>query len=359
MRLLLTGACGFVGSRIAQALLAGASDLQIIALDNFSRPGSESNRDPLRRLGVQLVHGDVRAASDIDALPPVDWVIDAAANPSVLAGIDGQASSRQVVEHNLVSTINLLEYCRRHEAGFLLLSTSRVYSIPALARVPLKATGKRYTLDLDGQLPSGISPAGIAEDFSIAAPVSLYGATKLASEVLALEYAETFGLSVWINRCGVLGGAGQFGRADQGIVAYWINSYLRRQPLRYIGFDGGGRQVRDAIHPQDVAALVTKQLRTREAKGRPRLINVGGGEANTFSLAELSDWCETRFGFKHEVEANLKPRPLDLPWVVMDSRLAEATWNWKLSTPLENIFEEVAAHAEENPEWLNRSAPYS
>jgi CDP-paratose 2-epimerase len=85
-------------------------------------------------------------------------------------------------------------------------------------------------------------------DFSATPPLSLYGSTKLASELLALEYGDTFSLPVWINRCGVMAGAGQFGRADQGIFSFWIQSYLHKRPLKYIGFDGSGSQVRDALH---------------------------------------------------------------------------------------------------------------
>ena len=65
------------------------------------RPGSETNRARLRKLGVQFVHGDIRTASDVDGLPKADWVIDAAANPSVLAGIGTDGGSRQLLEHNL------------------------------------------------------------------------------------------------------------------------------------------------------------------------------------------------------------------------------------------------------------------
>ncbi|MGZ5005742.1 MAG: NAD-dependent epimerase/dehydratase family protein, partial [Chthoniobacterales bacterium] len=290
--------------------------------------------------------------------PAVDWVIDAAANPSVLAGVDGISSSRQVVEHNLTSTVNLLEYARKHGAGFLLLSTSRLYSISELSGLPLITNGQRFQLRSDVTLPDGVCSSGINERFSTAAPISLYGATKLASEVLALEYAETFGVPVWVNRCGVIAGAGQFGRADQGIVAFWVNSYLRRKSMRYIGFNGAGHQVRDAVHPRDVAALVTKQLDAREADGRPRVVNVGGGDANSFSLAELTAWCGERFGFKHAIESEPNPRPLDLPWIIMDSALAQKTWGWAPTTSLRDIFEEVATHAEKHPDWLDLSSPF-
>ncbi len=355
MKILLTGACGFVGSSLARALLDLRPGLEIVGVDNFIRPGSETNRAELQRLGVKLVHGDVRIPSDVDDLPRADWIIDAAANPSVLAGVDGQVSSRQVLEHNLTSTINLLELARKQEAGFLLLSTSRLYSIKELAALPLTAEGKRFQLTGVKTLPDGVSAKGIAESFSVAAPISLYGATKLASEVLALEYAETLGLPVWINRCGVIAGAGQFGRADQGIVAYWINSYLRQKPLRYLGFSGKGQQVRDALHPRDLATIVNKQLDIKDAKGHPRTVNLGGGETNSFSLAELSAWCSERFGFEAKVTAEPSPRQLDLPWIIMDSSLAQQSWDWSPTVSLREIFEEVAQHAETHPDWLELS----
>src|SRR5271154_4494015 len=89
VRILISGVCGFVGNAIAHALAAQGPKYRVVGFDNFIRPGSEGNRTELKRLGVRVIHADLRAASDIDALPPCDWVIDAAANPSVLAGVDG------------------------------------------------------------------------------------------------------------------------------------------------------------------------------------------------------------------------------------------------------------------------------
>ena len=101
MRILISGICGFAGSTLAKSLLASGRGHQVFGCDNFIRPGSEGNRAELKALGVKLYHADLRAASDVDALPAADWVIDAAANASVLAGVDGKTSSRQLVEHNL------------------------------------------------------------------------------------------------------------------------------------------------------------------------------------------------------------------------------------------------------------------
>ena len=230
MKVLISGICGFVGSHLARHLIESFENISIMGVDNLARPGSETNRISLKRAGVQLHHGDIRMASDLDALDPADWVIDAAAQPSVLAGRDGKTSSRQLLEHNLLGTINLLEYCRNAGAGFILLSTSRVYSIPALTQLPLQVESSAFALDLKNGLPRGASSAGVNEDFSTQAPISLYGATKLASERLAQEYAAGFQFPVWINRCGVMAGAGQFGTAEQGIFSYWIHAHSTRDP---------------------------------------------------------------------------------------------------------------------------------
>lgn len=353
MKLLITGICGFVGSTLAKSWLEAVPGLTVYGLDNFIRPGSEHNRTSLTRLGIKLFYGDIRSGSDFDALPHVDWVIDAAANPSVLAGIDGVTSSRQLIEHNLLGTVNILEYCKRHNAGFILLSTSRVYNIQSLSEVKVESVGDAFHLCPDQSLPPGLSADGVSEAFSTASPVSLYGSTKLASEILALEYGETFNFPVWINRCGVLAGASQFGRADQGIFAYWINSWVRRQPLAYIGFGGNGLQVRDCLHPRDLVSLLRKQT-VPGATAPTRLVNLGGGKKNAMSLAELSRWCLDRFG-THMVAAHPEIRRFDIPWLVMDASLARDLWKWEPQTPLDAILEEIALHAEQHPSWLELS----
>ncbi len=162
------------------------------------------------------------------------------------------------------------KHCRKHHAAFVLLSTSRVYSIPPLASLTVECTGTAYR-PVPAKWPSGLSPNGIAEEFSTASPVSLYGSTKLASEQLALEYGHAFDFPVWVNRCGVMAGAGQFGRPDQGIFAFWLHSWRERRPLKYIGFDGQGSQVRDCLHPRDLVPLIARQVSTRNDTHAARL----------------------------------------------------------------------------------------
>jgi CDP-paratose 2-epimerase len=353
MKILVTGICGFAGATISKWLVEHIEGMSVFGVDNLMRPGSETNRAALKRTGVTVIHGDIRNASDFEALPKADWVLDAAANPSVLAGVNGSATSRQLFEHNLASVVNILEYCKVHRAGLLLLSTSRVYSITALAKLPLESVENAFCLDRSKELPRGVSAQGINGDFSIEAPISLYGSTKLAAEAVALEYGIAFDFPVWINRCGVLAGAGQFGTPDQGIFSYWVNAHLRRRPMRYIGFGGTGHQVRDAFHPRDLAELLHRQISTSRGGGT-RIYNVGGGPANAMSLAQLTHWCDSRFG-KHQPEPDDSPRKYDVPWLVMDSAHAVNDFGWHRPTSLSGILEELACHAEQNPGWLQLS----
>ena len=203
----------------------------------------------------------------------------------------------------------------------------------------------------------GLTVSGVGEGYSTQAPVSLYGATKVASEVLALEYSETFGFPVWVNRCGVLAGAGQFGRPDQGIFAYWLHSWQQKQSLKYIGFDGQGHQVRDCLHPEDLAEMIELQMAAGLDRSKAQIQNLAAGVSGAMSLRQLSTWCYARFG-PNDVGTEPTSRPFDIPWLVLDSSLAKAQWNWRPTRSLESILEEIAQHAEANPDWLELSAPY-
>jgi CDP-paratose 2-epimerase len=355
MKILITGICGFAGSVLARSLLANRSGLHLIGLDNLTRKGSETNLAPLRSLGRDIHIGDVRDRALLETLPPADWIIDCAANPSVLAGVDG-SSSRDLVEQNLYGTVNLLELCKSWQAGFTLLSTSRVYSIPALAALPMLKSPTRFELPADACGP-GWSCSGLTEDFSVAPPISLYGSTKLCSEWLALEYGDAFHFPVWINRCGVLAGAGQFGKADQGIFSFWIHSWRAKKPLKYIGFGGSGLQVRDCLHPRDLAPVLLSQIAS-SGEGKPRIVNLAGGMANSMSLRELSAWCSEHIAPAtplHDpaiLSTDDSTRPFDIPWAILDPARAKATWDWSPSTSLPEILAEIHAHAEKNPHWL-------
>jgi CDP-paratose 2-epimerase len=151
-----------------------------------------------------------------------------------------------------------------------------------------------------------------------------------------------------------MAGAGQFGRADQGIFSYWIHSWHGRRPLKYIGFNGCGAQVRDALHPRDLATLLREQM-AAPSHTLQRIFNVAGGAPNSTSLSRLSDWCARRLG-PHQVASDPASRRFDVPWLILDSSSARNAWNWSPSLSLDQILEEIAAHALQNPDWLDLTA---
>ena len=157
---------------------------------------------------------------------------------------------------------------------------------------------------------------------------------------------------MWVNRCGVLAGGGQFGKADQGIFSYWLHSWLAQRPLRNIGFSGSGYQVRDCLHPHDLATLIALQFREPADTAKPRVVNVSGGIESARSLAQLSSWCAARWGAR-PVAQDPQPRTYDLPWIVLDPSLARQSWGWQpqISTP--QVLAEIAQFAESHPDWLN------
>ncbi|MCC0179595.1 NAD-dependent epimerase/dehydratase family protein [Waterburya agarophytonicola K14] len=355
MRILITGICGFVGSTIAKSLRRYSAEHQIIGIDNFSRPGSWINKEPLQKLDITVIHGDIRNGSDLEAISAVDWVIDAAANPSVLAGVDGKSSSLQLVQNNLQGTINLLEFCKRHRAGFVLLSTSRVYSILGLSKLKVTEIDRAFHPLPKQDFPVGISPKGVRESYSTTPPVSLYGSTKVASEHLALEYGATFNFPVWINRCGVMAGAGQFGHPGQGIFAFWVHSFREKRPLKYIGFGGNGYQVRDCLHPQDLIFLLEKQFAEPLNTTNPKILNISGGIRNSMSLRQLTAWCEDRFGHNEVIQTNTE-RPFDIPWMVLDASEAAKVWDWTPQTSIYEVLREISDFADIHKEWSKLSA---
>ena len=347
MKILITGIAGFIGSRLAEFFKKSLPDVQITGIDNLSRRGSETNIPFLKSLGCTFIHGDIRVKDDVEELPDADWIIDCAANPSVLAGLNGGTS--QLVQHNLSGTLNLLEKCRKTKAGIILLSTSRVYSINHLNALPLLETPTRFEFDRTQPFPSGFTSRGVAEDFPTTAPVSIYGATKIASEVMALEYAMTFDFPVWVNRCGVIAGPGQFGKIDQGIFSFWIYNWLLSKPLSFIGYGGEGKQVRDLMHPDDLGLLLLKQLSYgKNDNKKPWILNAGGGLEGSFSLRELNDYCKNRFNTGKIIGSEKITRPFDLPFYATDNTLAHQAWDWRPTKTGIEILDEIANWAEKN-----------
>jgi CDP-paratose 2-epimerase len=315
----------------------------VTAFDNLHRRGSELALPRLRSAGVEFVHGDVRITDDVNALPPADLIIDASAEPSVQAGYGGDP--RYLLNTNLGGTLNCLEYARRHGSRVIFLSTSRVYSMAALRALPLHPARERLALPA-GSGGTGWSEGGISEDFPTTAPRSLYGTSKLASELLVEEYAAAFGVPAIVNRCGVIAGPWQMGKVDQGFFALWAACHLYGRRLRYIGFGGTGRQVRDVLHIADLFDLLSKQDSHFE-RHAGRCYNIGGGNALSISLAELNAKCREQTGSTLEPEGDPTTRAADVPYFVTDIRAVTEAAGWVPKRSLDTILADTL-------DWLRR-----
>ena len=324
-QILITGGAGFVGSALGLGLAQRYPDWKITALDNLKRRGSEFTLPRLKQAGIHFVHGDVRSSEDLDpiALQP-DLILECSAEPSVLAGY---TSPGYVVQTNLVGTINCLELARQTQADFIFLSTSRVYPISYLNALEFTEAETRFQL-LETQPLLGASNHGISEHFPLDQARSLYGTTKLASELLIAEYADAYGIRTLINRCGVLTGPWQMGKVDQGVFALWMAFHYFQKPLKYIGYGGTGKQVRDFLHITDLLDLIDIQISSlEELKGQT--FNVGGGISNTLSLAETTQLCQEITGKQIPITPILENRIGDIPIFITDSRKVINATKWQ------------------------------
>ena len=338
MKILITGGAGFVGSSLAKAYREKFPKAQIVAADNLKRRGSEINLAAFKRLGIDFHYCDIRNPNDLADLPgEFDLFIEASAEPSVLAGLDGSPS--YVLETNLVGTLNCLELARKRAGAMAFLSTSRIYSIDPLKQIKLIEAPTRFEIS-DDQNQIGISKHGVAENFANHLPRSLYGATKLASELLIQEYVYTYGLKAVINRCGVIAGPGQFGKVDQGVFTLWMANHYFKKSLKYTGFGGTGKQVRDLLHPRDLFAALSLQFDGID-RFSGEIFNLGGGREISTSLNELTRLCQKLSGNEINITPDLKTSSVDIPLYLSDCTKASDRLGWKPAVSTENIFNEI------------------
>ena len=343
-RILIVGGAGFIGSCLAIGLKKIHPEWHIICLDNLRRRGSELNLPRLKSCGIQFVYGDIRTAADLDPIAlTVDCIIDCAAEPSVLAGF---SSPQYVLQTNLLGTVNILELARQTGASLLFLSTSRVYPIAAVKSIELLDLPSRFAI-APNQTLAGISELGISEDFPLKGHRSLYGATKLASELLIEEYRAAYNVPAIINRCGLITGAWQMGKVDQGVYGLWVAAHYFQRSLNYIGFGGSGKQVRDLLHVEDLLRLIDYQLE-HFAELDGEVLNVGGGLSNSLSLVEATDLCCKIAGKSIPINPVLEERAGDIPIFITDaSRVMEKTgWSPVIGpeAALQDIYDWIAAN---------------
>lgn len=346
--ILITGGCGFIGSNLALLIKEKYPAYEVVCLDNLKRRGSELNLPRLKEAGVSFVHGDIRNPEDMKLEQHFDFIIDAAAEPSVMAGMGPTLS--YVINTNLNGTINTLELAARTGAKFIFLSTSRVYPISYLEQINYSEGATRFDL-LEQQTLPGVSSRGIGEAFPLDKARSVYGTTKLASELLLEEFREFFDVNYVINRCGVIAGPHQMGKVDQGVITLWVARHYWKKDIAYFGYGGTGKQVRDALHIYDLFDLVDFELHHFDMVNGGTF-NAGGGLASSVSLMELTGICADITGNKVGAQSVAENRKGDIPLYITDNTRILAQTGWQPKRNVRDIITDTFNWIHKNEQQL-------
>jgi len=347
MRMLVTGGAGFVGSNLAIEF-AKSGKYEIVVLDNLRRRGSELNISRLKENGIEFIHGDIRNKEDFNDVGKADIIIECSAEPSILAGFN--SSPEYLLNTNLLGTINCLEYARKHKTDIIFLSTSRVYPVKTINSLNFVEMQTRFELS-NRQSIHGTSFRGYTEDLPLNGIRTLYGTTKLASELIIQEYIDMYKIRGVVNRCGVLTGSWQMGKVDQGFVVLWMARHYYQKPLSYIGFGGKGKQVRDILHVKDLYNLLEVEIDNMDTHNG-EVYNVGGGPERSVSLLELTKLCQKYTGNSIPIESIFEDRPGDIRVYITDNSKVTGRTGWRPEITVDQTMEEIYNWIKNNSELL-------
>lgn len=351
--ILITGGAGFIGSNLAMAFKKEYPSVRVIALDNLKRRGSEINLTRFKEKGINFIHGDIRNPEDFDIEIGAGLILECSAEPSVLSGY-GQSPS-YIINTNLNGTVNCLELARKNKADVIFLSTSRVYPYDVINRLEFVEEETRFRWQKEQSRPvQGWSEKGIDVNFPLDGVRSMYGATKLCSEIILKEYINMYGLRGVVNRCGVVAGPWQFGKVDQGVFTLWMLAHYFKKPLKYIGFGGKGKQVRDLLHINDLFDLMKLQIRAID-KINGETYNVGGGEDISLSLLETTKLCALITGNKINIKPEAKMRPADLALYITNNQKVYNALRWKPRNSKEKILKDIYSWIKKEEKNILRS----
>tara|TARA_Y100001935_G_scaffold222937_1_gene198039 strand:- start:110 stop:1138 length:1029 start_codon:yes stop_codon:yes gene_type:complete len=318
MKILITGGCGFVGSNLCLSLKK--SKHKVFSLDNLTGKSSLLNSKLLKEKQIKNYKFDIFNSNKLNNLPKFDLIIDCCAEAAVEIS---KKELDRVINTNLIGTFNILKKIKRDKSKIIFISSSRVYSIQKINDL-IKYKDLLKTLKIKKK---------INENFNTLKPKSIYGFTKLASELMIEEFAYAFNLKYLINRCGVISGPGQFGKQDQGFVSLWTWHHYQKKNLSYIGYGGTGNQVRDVLHIDDLTQLIKLQIKYLN-KIYNKTFCVGGSSKSSTSLKELTKICEKITGNEISFKRIKKTSIYDIPYYITDNTFIKKTYNW---SPKKNI----------------------
>jgi CDP-paratose 2-epimerase len=346
LRFLITGSSGLIGSEAVSYFASRGH--RVFGIDNnlrrlFFGPDGDTTwvLDRLKATIPSFVHRheDIRdrgvVLAAVEEIRP-DVIIHCAAQPS------HDLAARMPFEDfdtNAVGTLNLLEATRRStpDAVFVFMSTNKVYG-DAPNRIALKELPTRWDYD-DPAYSDGI-PEGFSIDQSLH---SLFGASKVAADVLCQEYGRYFGLKTGIFRGGCLTGVNHSAAEMHGFLAYFFKAAARHRPYTIFGYKG--KQIRDQIHSHDVVRAFEAFIENP----RPgEVYNLGGGKGNSVSILETLDRVQSLLGLKVETTYSDQARIGDHICYYSDlAKMRSHFPGWDITRSLDDIFEEFAqaAHA--------------
>jgi CDP-paratose 2-epimerase len=346
-KILVTGSNGLIGSEVC-AFFARRG-FKVNGVDNNQRavffgPQGDTrwNQKRLQESIPDFTHHemDIRNRAGIETLVrevAPDLVVHAAAQPS---HDRAAAIPFDDFDTNAVGTLNLLEACRRHRPAtpFIHMSTNKVYG-DAPNRLPLVELEKRWDYKDDSDRH------GIAETFSIDQSLhSLFGASKVAADVLVQEYGRYFDLPTCCLRGGCLTGPNHTGVELHGFLSYLVKCNLEGREYSVFGYKG--KQVRDNIHSEDVANFMF------EFYQQPRcgeVYNLGGGKENSCSILDAFEMVERLSGRKQRYTYTDTNRVGDHICYYSDLRKIKQHFpRWNITRPLPQIFAEIIEA------WQNR-----
>jgi CDP-paratose 2-epimerase len=340
MKLLVTGSNGLIGAEVC--VYFGARDWEVHGIDNNQRAaifGPEGDtRWNQHRLetsipGFQHHELDIRDREGMlglyKELRP-DAIVHAAAQPSHDRAAQIPFEDFDI---NAVGTLNLLEATRRYSPAspFVYLSTNKVYG-DAPNRLSLREMATRWEFE-DPAFGSGI-PESLTVDQS---KHSLFGASKLAADVMVQEYGRYFGIPTACLRGGCLTGPNHSGVELHGFLSYLVRCNMQGRLYKVYGYKG--KQVRDNIHSLDVARFVAAFI---EAPRCAEVYNLGGGRGNSCSILEAFTATTSITGKEMQFEYVDKNREGDHICYYSDLRKIRAHYpNWNLSVSLDTILAEI------------------
>jgi len=341
---IVTGSAGLIGSEATRHF--ANQGLQVVGIDNDMRreffgedASTVSNNQRLQaELGDRYRHvnGDIRNQDDIEALfkqygSDITLIVHTAAQPSH----DWAARAPHIdFGVNAVGTLNLLEATRQHapEAVFIFTSTNKVYG-DTPNRLPLKETDSRWEIDDNHRFHKGIS-----EEMSIDQTLhSLFGASKVAADVLVQEYGRYFDMHTACFRGGCLTGPNHSGTQLHGFLAYLMKCTATGNPYTVFGYQG--KQVRDNIHSYDLIQAFDHFF---QAPRCGEVYNIGGSRFSNCSMLEAIQICEEITGSELNRNYSETNRVGDHIWWISDVSKFESHFpEWKLTYNIPRILQEI------------------